>query len=282
MKKYAKQLKSLFAVLVLGAVFAAFTVAAFAADGFNEEYCRVTDWTGTLTDAETEKLEDAVTELHTGKNFDAAILVINSLEEDGYGGYTLEEFADDTYDECDFGYGDNRDGVILVVSRDDREWYISTCGYGITAFTDAGIQYIGEQISEYLSDDDYMSACETFIKLVNEFVAAADNGTPYDVQNLPKEPFSWLVCFAAALGIGALMAFAVILYMRNQLESVKMQHDAADYVRRGSMNITTRRDVFLYSQVQRTEHIDDDDSSGGSSTHTSSSGSSHGGGGGHF
>ncbi len=33
--------------------------------------------------------------------------------------------------------------------------YISTCGYGITVFTDAGIQYIGEQIKEDLSDGDF-------------------------------------------------------------------------------------------------------------------------------
>jgi hypothetical protein len=43
--------------------------------------------------------------------------------------------------------GENRDGVLLLVSTGDRKWHISTCGYGITAFTDAGIQYLGEQMT---------------------------------------------------------------------------------------------------------------------------------------
>ena len=28
----------------------------------------------------------------------------------------MEEYADDLYDYCQFGYGENRDGVLLVVS----------------------------------------------------------------------------------------------------------------------------------------------------------------------
>ena len=50
------------------------------------------------------------------------------------------------------------------------------------------------------------------------------------------------------------------------------------------MNLTNQRELFLYRDVHRTEHVEakDSDSSGGSSTHTSSSGTTHGGGGGSF
>ena len=61
-------------------------------------------------------------------------------------------YADDLYDYCQYGYGPDMDGVLLLVSVGDRKWHISTCGYGITAFTDAGIQYLGEQMTPFMAD----------------------------------------------------------------------------------------------------------------------------------
>ena len=87
-----------------------------------------------------------------------------------------------------------------------------------------------------------------------------------------------------ALGIGLVLAWVVVSVMKSQLRSVAFQENAASYVREGSMNLTNSRELFLYRDVQRTEHVEekDSDSSGGSSTHTSSSGTTHGGGGGSF
>lgn len=52
-------------------------------------------------------------------------------------------------------------------------------------------------------------------------------------------------------------------------------------MKKESLNITEKRDLFLYRTVSRTAKPKNE-SSGGSSTHTSSSGSTHGGGGGKF
>ena len=87
-----------------------------------------------------------------------------------------------------------------------------------------------------------------------------------------------------ALGIGLVLAWVVVSVMKSRLRSVAFQENAASYVREGSMNLTNSRELFLYRDVHRTEHVEakDSDSSGGSSTHTSSSGTTHGGGGGSF
>ncbi|WP_449077534.1 hypothetical protein [Ruminococcus sp.] len=52
-------------------------------------------------------------------------------------------------------------------------------------------------------------------------------------------------------------------------------------MKRGSLNVTESRDLFLYKTFTRTAKPKNNSSSG-SSTHTSSSGSTHGGGGGKF
>ena len=183
---------------------------------------------------------------------------------------------------CDFGYGADRDGVLLLVSLEDHDWYISTSGYGITAFTDAGIQYIGEQIKPDLADGNYLDAFETYADQCDNFINQANSGEPYDVDHMPKEPLSpiWFgISFIVGLG-GALLVVGV---NKSELKSVGKQNEAQNYVRPGSMRVTKRSDLFLYRKVTRTEKPQPKSSgSGGSSTHTSSSGNTHGGGGGKF
>lgn len=282
MKKTSNRLHSLFAALAALILAAALAVPVFAVEGgFADLYYRMNDSAGALTEDEDNELEDALEELSLRQSFDVTIATIESLESVDYD--SMEAYADDLYDFCQFGYGPEMDGVLLLVSVGDRKWHISTCGYGITAFTDAGIQYLGQQMTPFMADGDYAGAFRTFVQWSDTYIDAARAGHPYDVNNLPREPLSLMYLFLA-LGIGLVLAWVVVSVMKSQLRSVAFQENAASYVREGSMNLTNSRELFLYRDVQRTEHVEakDSDSSGGSSTHTSSSGTTHGGGGGSF
>ena len=282
MKKTSNRLRSLFAALAALVLLLALAVPAFAAEGgFADLYYRMNDSANVLTEDEDNELEASLEELSLRQNFDVVIATIESLESVDY--TSMEEYADDLYDFCQFGYGADRDGVLLLVSVGDRKWHISTCGYGITAFTDAGIQYLGEQMTPDMADGDYAAAFRTFVQWSDAYIDAARSGRPYDVKNLPREPLSPMYLFLA-LGIGLVLAWVVVGVMKSRLRSVAFQENAASYVREGSMNLTNQRELFLYRDVHRTEHVEekDSDSSGGSSTHTSSSGTTHGGGGGSF
>ena len=241
-------------------------VPAFAdAEGFSEEYSRFQDPDGILSGDEAEELNEKLDEISHDQEFDVTAALVNSL-----GGSSVQDYADDLYDMCDFGYGADRDGVLLLVSLEDHDWYISTSGYGITAFTDAGIQYIGEQIKPDLADGNYLDAFEIYADQCDNFITQANSGEPYDVDHMPKEP-----------GLGG--ALIVVGVNKSELKSVGMQQEARNYVRPGSMKVTNSSDFFLYRKVTRTEKPQQKSSgSGGSSTHTSSSGNTHGGGGGKF
>lgn len=249
---------------------------AFAdAEGFSEEYSRFQDPDEILSGDEAEELNEKLDEISHNQDFDVTAALVNSL-----GGSSVQDYADDLYDMCDFGYGADRDGVLLLVSLEDHDWYISTSGYGITAFTDAGIQYIGEQIKPDLADGNYLDAFEIYADQCDNFITQANSGEPYDVDHMPKEPLSpiWFgISFVVGLG-GALIVVGV---NKSELKSVGMQQEARNYVRPGSMKVTNSSDFFLYRKVTRTEKPQQK-SSGGSSTHTSSSGKTHGGGGGKF
>lgn len=248
-----------------------------AVDGFVSTYStypRLMDGADLLTDQEESRLLEKLDEVSERQKFDIVIASTDSLHGD-----TAQDYADDLYDSCGYGYGAGRDGVLLLVSMEDRDWWISTCGYGITVFTDAGIEYLSEQFLEDLSDGDYASAFQTYVEQCDQFITQAGSGEPYGQSNLPHAPLS-PVCILIAFGMGLAIAAITVGVMISKLKTVRSQAAAGSYVKDGSLNITESRDLFLYRNVHRTARPKNNDS--GSSTHTSSSGTLHGGGGGKF
>lgn len=242
-------------------------------------YPRLMDEAGLLSSDEAAEIKAKLDEISERQKFDVVIATVNSLS-----GKTPREYADDLYDYSGFGFGENKDGVLFLISMEDRDWYISTTGYGIAAITDAGREYIADKFTGYLSDGDYAEAFRIYANEVDRFVTnAVETGKPYDVGNLPHDPLS-LIWIPISLVVGILIASAVVGGMKSKLRSVSFAAAADSYVKPGSMNVRESRDMFLYSTVSRTAKPKDNDSSssGGSSTHTSSSGTTHGGGGGKF
>ena len=241
------------------------------------ELTRVVDMADLLDNSEEANLLSMLDEISNRQELDVVVVTVNTLD-----GKTPMDYADDFYDYNGYGFGENRDGVLLLVSMEDRDWWISTTGYGITVFTDAGKEYISEKFLPDLSDGNYADAFTTYAELCDEFITQARTGEPYDTNNLPKEPFNVFTSLLISLAVGILVSLIVTGKMKGKLKTVRMQPAAEEYVRKGSMLVTESSDLFLYSHVDRRVKSKDNDSDGGSSTHTSSSGSSHGGGGGKF
>lgn len=275
MKKIQKKLTMLLIVLVLTTLFCIPVAAAEGAEeGFTGEYPRLMDVADLLSDAEEENLLTALDEVSRRQELEVAIATTETLD-----GSDIVSYADDLYDYCGFGYGPDKDGILLLISMEDSDWYMSTCGYGITAFTDAGIQYIGSQMKDDLSDGNFAAAFQTYIQSCDEFITQARTDRPYDNSNLPKKPMS-AIWIPISLIAGIAIAVISVQGMKASLKTVRFQPEAKNYIRDGSMKITKSRDLFLYRTVNRTEKPKDNDL--GSSTHTSSSGTTHGGGGGKF
>ncbi len=243
-------------------------------------YPRLMDEAGLLSSDEAAEIKAKLDEISERQKFDVVIATVNSLS-----GKTPREYADDLYDYSGFGFGENKDGVLFLISMEDRDWYITTTGYGIAAITDAGREYIADKFTGYLSDGDYAEAFRIYANEVDRFVTnAVETGKPYDAGNLPHDPLS-LIWIPISLVVGLIIAAGVVGGMKSKLRSVNFAAAADSYVKPGSMNVRESRDMFLYSTVSRTAKPKDSDSSvssGGSSTHTSSSGTTHGGGGGKF
>lgn len=227
---------------------------------------RVVDEADVLTDSEEKKLKKLVDEISERQEFDIVILTLDNL-----GGKNAVDYADDYFDYNGYRY----DGIIFLISMDERDWVLSACGYGIEAFTDAGRNYISDQFIDDLKDGNYYDAFYTFAELCDDFINQADNGKPYDVGNLPKGDFPILKYILIALGVGFVISGIINISLRAQLKSVRPKNQAADYVVPGSMHVTNSSDMYLYSKVSKAPRAQSSGGGGGSTTHRSSSGRSH-------
>lgn len=248
-------------------------VTAKAAD----DMIRIADWAELLSESEEAELSDRLDEISERQKFDIVIVTLDSLE-----GADIVAYADDFFDYNGYGFGEGKDGILFLISMEERDWCISTSGYGITAFTDAGQEYLSEKFLPYLSDGAYADAFQTFAEWCDDYITQARAGTPYDVDNIPVEPFSPLGALIIAVVVGFVVSFIVTGIMRLSLHSVFSEPAADSYMKKDSLRITKNYDLFLYKNVTRTEKPKETStstsgSSGGSTTHVSSSGNTHGG-----
>ena len=234
------------------------------------------DEAGLLSEEESSTLINKLEEISQRQKNEVAVVTVNSLE-----GKTAEAYADDYYDYNGYGYGENDDGLLLLVSMGEREWAVTTYGYCHTvAFTDAGLDYISSEFRRKLSSGEYAKAFDCFAGLCDDFLTQAATGEPYDVDNMPKgkvSPF-WLY---TDLVVAFFISFGIVKGKSRNLKSVKKQESAKAYERGGSLSLRRSTDSFVNRIVTqktiRNEKNSSSGSSGGSSSHISSSGRSHGG-----
>lgn len=230
---------------------------------------RVVDDADLLTEGEEDALETKIKAITDKYDFDVVIVTADTLN-----GKTPMEYADDYYDYNGYGANKDHDGVLLLVSMEDHDWWISTTGYGIEVFTDEGIQKAGRDFISYLSDAEYSEGFESFLNTTENYITAAKNQVKRNV----------LIGVAGSFAIALIAALITVLIFKSQLKSVGFEYSAKEYEVKDSFRLTRSNDIFLYRTVSKKKREQSNGSSGGggSSTHVGSSGTTHGGGGGKF
>ena len=224
-----------------------------------EDNLLVWDEAELLNETEVAQLNSKLESI--SKKYKAEIRVVTLSSMDGG---DIDEFLEYLYDESGFGYGENHDGVLLVVCMDPQEYRILSNGFAGEAITSGDIDAIGEAFKSDLSDGNYADAFDTFADKCEYYLDGHINGFPFNTgKNL-------LIC----LGIGLVVALIVTGVWKNQLKSVRKQSAANAYVKAGTMQITQSGDFFMYRNVTKTQKQ--------SSSSSGSSGSSRSTGGGSF
>lgn len=217
-----------------------------------EEYILFDD-ADLLSDAEEAALTTKLLDVSHTYNAQIVVCTIDSMD-----GGNIDEFLEYIYDYMEFGYGENRDGVLLLVCMDPREYRILSNGFAGEAIDSGDIDTIGDAIVSDLSDGDYAAAFDEFADQCDYYLDGFINGFPFNFgKNL-------LIC----LVIGIIAGVVVALVLKGQLKTVRKQNQANVYVKPGSMQVTVRNDFFLYRDVTRTKKESSNSSGSGSSRST--------------
>ena len=217
----------------------------------------VLDDAGLLTQQEAAELSGILSRL--SDTYDAQIVVVTIPSAEGDDPDSIVEYF---YDNMGIGYGENLDGVLLLVCMDPREYRILSNGYCGTAINTEAIDDIGNAIVSDLSGGNYAEAFGGFADKCEYYLDGYLNGFPFDFG----------ISIGIALLIGVLVGQIVGKVLKGQLKTVHRVNQAKNYVKSGSLTLTEQRDIFLYRDVKKIKKDTDSNSntrsSGGSSRST--------------
>ncbi len=237
---------------------------------------KVADEAGLLSYEEEEELQERLSEIAEEYQSDVVVATVNSCE-----GMDVQSFTDWYYYKNGYGYGENLDGIILLISMQERRFHLATRGSAIDTFTDYGLEVIDNEITPHLREGEYAKAFKKFADLAEEFLEEDAKGSPYDTNHTYKDSIKSLTYLFFAMGIGLFAAIITLVVLFQQLRSVRVKNEAREYVREGSFRITRANDIFLYRTVSRTRIQRDppggNSGGGGSMTHAAPGGGSAGG-----
>ena len=191
-----------------------------------------------LTDSEEVTLVEKLKDVSRACNAQLVVVTIASMD-----GGDIDSYVDYLYDSMGFGYGENHDGVLLLVCMDPREYRILSNGYAGTAIGPDQIDTLCDFMETYLPNGHYTSAFHSFADQSGEFLEYYLMGSPFQVGK----------SLAISLIIGIIAGLIVAFILKGQLKSVRKQDQAHRYVKPGSMTVNIQYDIFLYRTVTRTK-----------------------------
>ena len=259
----------------------------------------VVDNAGLLSGSEREALERKAQSISQAHGCEVIILTVSDA-----GWKTARDYAEDYYVDHDYGFGADRNGILLFLDMGERDYHLATRGSAISAFPDDTLLFLESRFLPDLKDGDYAEAFGTYLNYADKILGVADDSisqSEYETLNGEYNAYmngdeetrqpNYVKKGIISVILGALGGLIPAKAQKSALKTVRKKRDASGYAQEGSLNLYVNRDTYLYSNVtshviQRTEPSSSGGShsigSGHSTTHTHSSGATFGGHGGKF
>lgn len=271
--------------------------------------CTLYDPDGFFDESDQAGLGQIIRETSDKIDMYIAVCILDESGE-GMSDSSVEAYADDTYDALfNVQYGEESDGLLLVLNMPTHYIYISTCGMGELYYyngaADDRISAMVSNLTDYLRNEDYFGAVSRFCSDAKYYCdkGIPDNAYSYNYGNgtyaysqggkivyASKLPWwfgiEWSFWIPCGLLVGFIAGLVSLLIIKSSYQ-LKKTLNASNYISHRETQFYHQDDVFL--RTHTTKHYRDPDrgsggggGGGGGSSHTSSGGFSHGGGGGHW
>ena len=225
----------------------------------------VTDAAGILSEQEAQSLNATAARL--AERYGCAVYIVTLADYRNYNNEGVEQCTQELYHYFDLGYGEDRNGLILLLSMAERDYDL--WGYGpfaVYAFTDYGLDGLEESFLPYFRQNDWYGGFSAYLRGAEDLLDRADRGEPA-AYRMPLATKA-----AIALAPSSLIGFLVCGIFKGQMKTAKEKETAEDYVVSGSARLYIREDLFI--NRTRSVHVIDSGGGGGGSR-PSGGGTSH-------
>lgn len=237
----------------------------------------VSDLANLLTDEEVQTLDARAHEISEQYNVGVYIITVEDYRD--YSGESVSAAAEALYDSAGFGYGKNRDGILLLLSMDDRDYNLMVDGgFANVAFNEYGRSCLADFFLVEFADDDWYGGFEVYLDWCADYLETARNGKPYTESHVPMEFVDVLFTFALRAAVVLILPLIVagiyVAVLTSKMKSVATATDAASYVS-SPLHLTQESDIYSHTTRSRRKIEQEDNSSSGGKTHSSSGSRSH-------
>ena len=246
-------------LLVLVTVLA---LCAAAAGQSEAQLGYVTDRAQLLSESQLAQLEKMAEAVSRQFQVGVYIVTVEDFRSIHSGGVYKATYT--LYHSHSLGLGPNRDGIMLLLSMDDRDWamfcYGKRCEY---AFNSYGQKQLEKVFLDNFRENDWYGGFSDYIRNCGAYLAAAEAGNP-----LRASP---LVAILVAVGLCLLAAAVIVTIIWEKMNTVHPKSTANAYITQ-ALQLTEKTDAFTHKTTSRRKI--ERSSSGGSSRSESGGGGS--------
>ena len=158
----------------------------------------VFDISDLLTYEEWEELETRAADISNRQHCGVYFALVDDFTD--YGDGSVYEVTYQLYHGSELGFGKDRDGIIVLLSMEERDYAMFVYGeYAEYAFDDFGQEKLEERFLDDFGDNDWYGGISDYLDACDEFLTKAEEGKP--VRSSP-----WPNGGRPAVGISCLMA----------------------------------------------------------------------------
>jgi len=203
----------------------------------------VTDEAELLTTAELANLEKLCES--AAERYQCGVYIVTVDDYRDYGSGDVFEVTYGIYHDYELGVGPERDGVILLLSMNARDFALFVYGdHAEYAFDDYGQQMLEEQFLPHFGENDWDSGFRAYVQTAGEYLGLAAAGEPVRESNA--------FLFVIAIAVSFLISLVVCSILKSGMKSVQAKNEASVYVS-NALNLTQQVDAFTHTTTVRTK-----------------------------
>lgn len=226
-------------------VLLALCAPALGADGGQTQY--IYDVAGLLSADEAAALEQSAQQVSERYGCGVYVVTVDDYQ-NYYEASDIEQFAERAFTDLSLGLGAERDGILLALSMEDRDYDL--CAHGDLAnyaFTDYGKGALAERwFLDAFGQDEWAAGIQRYLDGCKAFLQQAADGEPLDRGNDPERLADIRILKGITVVLVPLLtALVVCLILRGKMKTARAQTHANAYIPADGVRMREQTDRFL-------------------------------------